>query len=108
MDVLRGLYGWRSVLKAHHPWVESEADGPNGPRPLLPDNQLCILRTNHLVVHMLPVHEGHDIGVLLNGPRLPEVTHHGPLVLPVLTGPVELAEHHDGATQLLGHQLSEA
>ena len=57
------------------------------------------------VVDVVAVDEGHDVGVLLQTPRLTEVGQHRALVLAVLDLAVQLRERDDGTVELAGEDL---
>src|SRR5206468_2940507 len=79
----------REVVEPRVFLLEEQLHGAGGPIALLPDDQLgepletlAGLGVGGAVVELLAVDEAHDVGVLLDGARLPEV---GELRPPVLT-----------------------
>ena len=58
-----------------------------------------------VVVQRLPVQEHDDIGVLLDGPRFPEVGQHGLVFAAALDAPGQLGQGDHRDVQFLGHQL---
>ena len=78
---------------------ERQANGADRAVPLLTDDDLGnAFVLGIFVVHLVPVHEHDDVGVLLDGAGFPQVRVHRALVGPLLKAPVKLGQGHHRAT----------
>ena len=85
---------------------EGEGDHAGGPVAVLGDDDLGRAPLGRFgVVDLVAVDEQHDIGVLLDRARLPQVGEHGPLVLAHLEVPGQLRQGHHGDVELTGEDL---
>src|SRR5213592_3815746 len=82
----------RVVVEARVFLLEEELHGPRGAVALFSDDELCEafdvvvrLRVGGAVVELLAIDEAHDVGVLLDRARLPQV---GELRPPVIAAPL--------------------
>src|SRR5881296_671081 len=94
--------------------LEEQLDGPRRAVALLAHDELrqaldglVRLGVDGTVVELLAIDEAHDVGVLLDRPRLPQVRELGPPMLApaLLGGAGELGQRHYGNVQLLGQGL---
>ena len=70
---------------------ESEFHHPSRPISVLGDQNFGHTRLLAVfIVVIIAVDEHDDVGVLLNGPRVPQVAHHGAFVVARLNASVEL------------------
>src|SRR3989441_46577 len=114
---LGGRLARRVVVKAGVFLLENQLAGPRGPVALLAHDQprqpldaFVRLGVRGAVVDLRAINETHDIGVLLDRPRFPQV---GELGTPVFTaallrGAGELGQGHHRNVQLLGQGLERA
>src|SRR5438552_9988441 len=105
----RNLLGTRApveVLEARELLQEGELDRARGAVALLADDDLrqAAVLVGGLVL-LLPVDEHHDVRVLLQAARLPQVRELRPLLRARLRGARELAQRHHRDAQLLGQAL---
>src|SRR5258706_8357118 len=102
-----------AVLEPHVPGEEGEVDDPRGPVAVLGDDELrvplhLLLALLVVLVVLRAVEEEDEVGVLLDGPRLAEVAHHGPVVGALLDPAVQLGDGDDGDLELPGELLQAA
>src|SRR2546430_4359121 len=114
MGRLGGRLARREVVEPRVFFLEEQLHGAGGPVALLPDDQLrdafeafAGLGVGGAVVELLAVDEADDVGVLLDGARLPEVGELGTPVLAaaLLRGARQLRQRHHRHIQLLGERL---
>src|ERR671934_528631 len=102
--------GILEVGEAREAAEEREIDAPDGPVPLLPDDDLGPALRLLLVrkVHLVAIDEKDHIGVLLDRPRLAQVRHHRPTVVTLLDGARQLRQSDNRHLELLGERLERA
>src|SRR5574341_1003884 len=95
--------------------VEGQLDGAGGPVAVLGqmDFRHPLLRALVAVlkggVHLRPVNENHQVGVLLDGAGIPQVGEQGPPVAtPLFRGPRQLGERDDRRLELPGQRFQRA
>src|SRR4051794_1455408 len=100
--------GTLTLRHIHKPRVmplESHRDISRRAVTVLGHDQVRLARTRGLtLVSILPVQQDDDVGILLERSRLAQVTHHRPLVGPLLRPAVQLADGDDRDFEFLGEK----